>query len=81
MAVAERRGDLAVVLATGGGKTAVVMGPCLYEEGITVWVSQLRALLRETVVRLKNAGLHTYRVEDMQVEGNGLGRVLLLAPE
>ncbi len=44
IAVPERRGDLAVVPATGGGKTAVVIGPCLYEEGVTVWVSPLRAL-------------------------------------
>ncbi len=36
IAVAERRGDLAVVFITGGGKTAVVIGPCVYEEGVTV---------------------------------------------
>ncbi len=81
MAVAERRGDLAVVLATGGGKTAVVIGPCLYEEGGTVWVSPLRALLRETDMRLNNAGIQTSRLEDMNVDGKGLGRVLLVAPE
>ncbi len=57
VAVAERRGDLTVVLATGGGKTAGVIGPCLFEEGVTVWVSPLRALLRETDMRLKNAGI------------------------
>ncbi len=64
----------------GGGKTVVVIGPCLYEEGVTVCVSPLRALLRETDMRLKNAGIQTSRVEDMNVDGEGLGRVLLASP-
>ncbi len=81
IAVAERRGDLAVVFATGDGKTAVVIGPCLYEESVTVCVSPLRALLRETDMRLKNAAMQTSRLEDMNAEGDGLGRVLLVAPE
>ncbi len=57
MLLQRRRGDLAVVLATGGGKTVVVIGPCLYEEGVTLWVSPLRVLLRETDMRLKNANV------------------------
>ncbi len=81
IAVAERRGDLAVGLATGSGKRAIVIGPCLYEECVTVWVSPLRALLRETDMRLKHAGIETSRVEDTNVERDGLRRVLLIAPE
>ncbi len=46
-----------------------------------MWVFPLRALLRETDMRLKNAGIQTSRVEDMNVDGDGLGRVLLVAPE
>ncbi len=32
-------------------------------------------------MRLKNTGIQTSRVEDMNVDGDGLGRVLLVAPE
>ena len=40
-AVADKKADVAIILATGMGKTAVVMGPILFEEGFTLWVSPL----------------------------------------
>lgn len=80
-AVASRLGDVAVILATGAGKTAVVAGPCLYEQGVSIWVSPLRALAWETKTRLQKAGLQVRRIRDFVVEENGTGRVLLVSPE
>ncbi len=47
-AVFARKADLAIMIATGGGKTAVVAGPIMMEKGVSLWLSPLKALLRET---------------------------------
>ena len=81
--IAARRTDIAVILRTGFGKTAIVCGPILYEHGLTIWVSPLRALLQETSQRLQKSGIQVWRVEDEQVWQleNSVGNVLLISPE
>ena len=57
-AVADRNCDLLVVLPTGGGKTAVALGPmCLEQLGVSVWISPLRALAKETFELVPKCGL------------------------
>lgn len=82
-AVALRRGDLLLVLGTGEGKTAVVMGPATKEAGVTVWVCPLRALRWETERRMKRGGLEVFSLETIKIAraGAGVGMVLLVSPE
>ena len=82
-AVASQKSDIALILRTGFGKTATVCGPILYEYGVTIWISPLKALLKETTDRLKLCGIQIRRVEeegqwDMEMS---LGNVVLISPE
>lgn len=53
-AVADGRTPLVVVLATGGGKSLLFMAPaCLDDPGVTVVVAPFRALVEDTVRRLR----------------------------
>lgn len=82
VSVYSKRSDIAVILPTGCGKTAVVMGPILYESGVTLWISPLRALLQETEGRLKKAGVSLLDLDNgHEYENKGLGNVLLVSPE
>lgn len=82
-AVARRRGDLAVILKTGEGKTAVVMGPVTRERGVTVWVCPLRALRWETKRRLQGGRLEVFGCDDVPIARveKGMGMVCLVSPE
>jgi len=65
--VADNEDDLLIVLRTGGGKSAVVAGPILFETGYTVWIAPLRALQSETNRWMARFGIKVstcrYRVE------------------
>ena len=80
-AVAERKGDVAIILATGMGKTAIVMGPILFEDGFTLWISPLRALLEETRDRLMRGGISEKKLESIGSTLDKPGNVVLLGPE
>lgn len=82
-AVGSRIMDLALFLRTGYGKTAIVCGPILYEKGITLWISPLRALFSETKRRMEEAGIYVSGVKmgEEWVEGDGVGNVVLITPE
>ena len=80
-AVAERSGNVAIILATGVGKTAVVMGPILFEKGCTLWISPLRALLGETRERLMQAGITERTLDSIGSSMEKSGNVILLGPE
>ena len=81
VAIAERRSDLAIVLRTGCGKTAVAMGPILNEKGYTLWIAPLRALLSETKHRLQKAGIQVCKPETASSRVQAVGNVLLVGPE
>lgn len=83
LAVVDRRGDLAVILKTGEGKTAVVMGPVLWEKGVTVWVCPLRALRWETQRRLKACRVEVFGWNEVPMARvkQGMGMVCLVSPE
>ena len=83
-AVARNDCDVLVCLATGAGKTAVVMGPLLYERGVTVWLTPLKALRIETESRLLTYGMSVFTVQtgvDISVVKNRMGNVLIVSPE
>ena len=82
-AVAARKTDIALILRTGFGKTAVVCAPIMYETGVTLWVAPLRALLFETKKRMESAGIYVRGVNagEQWHEGDGTGNVVLVSPE
>ena len=77
----EKRSDVIVVLAVGMGKTAVVCGPVFYEEGVTIWVSPLRALRDEMKDRFRGMNMKCFGKQDLERTFTGCGNVILLGPE
>jgi len=49
--------DILICDRTGGGKSAVVFGPCLLEAGVTVYVSPLKSLLQDISYRCRKLEL------------------------
>eukprot|EP00171_Calliarthron_tuberculosum_P016641 IDg16641t1 len=80
-AIAEKRGDLAIILSTGCCKTAVVMGKIFNKSGVTVWIFPLRALLFENIKRLQTAGIEVYWLKRKKGLSSRLREVLLVYPE
>jgi len=79
--VADNKDDLLVILRTGGGKSAVVAGPILFETGFTVWIAPLRALQSETNRWMSRFGINVYSVDDADLDRAGeTGNVILISP-
>ena len=82
IAVAKNDGDTLVVIATGGGKTAVALGPVFFETGYSIWIAPLKALLSETASKMRQLGLHVDTVHTFTRDvRESFGNVLLISPE
>ncbi len=74
--------DMAVILGTGSGKTAVALGPILYEKQITLWLSPLKELRSECKQRFEAAGAMTMCLSEVSVaEMDESLRIILVSPE
>jgi len=80
--VAKNESDVLIVITTGGGKSAVVAGPILFESGFTIWVSPLKALKRETESWMGKAGLTVYSIDNIEWDRwKEKGNVIVVSPE
>jgi len=81
--VAANKSDVLVCLKTGGGKSAVVAGPILYEAGFTVWVAPLRALFDATSIWMSKCQISVFYVNQTNLidRWEKLGNVILVTPE
>lgn len=83
LSVVNRKHDVAAILPTGEGKTAVVIAPVKQEKGVTVWVVPLRALRWEMERRFSKANIQVRTLEDLDVKSDAksCGVVLIVSPE
>lgn len=82
MLVAENKQDVLVSIKTGGGKSATVLGPILFESGFTIWISPLRSLRLETSLWMSRCKINIYDLESVNLQRwTELGNVILLSPE
>ena len=80
--VANNSEDIAVVLRTGIGKTAVVIGPCAVEtDGVTVWMTMLRALKAEMFQRFSSISLKAVSLCNYEKSSMKDVRVVVVSPE
>jgi len=75
--------DLLICDRTGGGKTAVVFGPSILENSVTVYLSPLKALQQDLQSRCKRVQLPVMLLSDMIARKEKLPArgILLVSPE
>ena len=82
-AVGKKTNDILYIDRTGGGKSAVVLGPCMFEQSIMIYFVPLVALRCNLKARMEKLGVRCFLLHDFD-KYNGVTRgpfAILCSPE